>query len=260
MAVKNYIVGRGSAFVAKLTNGVPGVYVPLSNLKSFSFALSTEQGEHYETETVQSMLDASWTTKKSGKLDAELEDVNRSNAKILFAARVTEVAASTATAEVIAAALPEVGGILTLARGKATSVVIKDSTSGTAKTLTAGVNYALRDGGIFGSANVLDVTTGGPFVAPLKADYSYGAQTRATLLTADDEEYAVRFEGISMATGERALYEFWRAKFSPADKLDLIGNEVAAPKSSISLLADTSKLIDGEFGQFGRITYLGKPA
>ena len=151
MAVKNYIVGRGSAFVAKITNGVPGTFVPLSNLKSFSFALATEQGEHYETETVQSMLDASWTTKKSGKIDAELEDVNRSNAKILFAARVTEVAASTATAEVIAAALPEVGGILTLARGKATSVVIKDSTSGTAKTLTAGVNYALRDGGIFGS-------------------------------------------------------------------------------------------------------------
>lgn len=259
MATKQYIVGRGAAFVAKLTNGVPGQFLPLSNLKSFSFALSTEQGEHYETQTIQSMLDASWTTKKSGKVEAELEDVNSSNAKILFAARVTDVAASTATAEVIATTLPAVGGILTLARGKVSSVVIKDSTSGTAKTLTAGVNYALRDGGIFGSADVLDVTTGGPFTAPLKADYSYGAQARATLLTADDEEYAVRFEGVSMANGERALYEFWRAKFTPADKLDLIGNEVSAPKSTINLLADTSKLIDGEFGQFGRITYLGKP-
>lgn len=256
MATKQYIVGRGSAFVAKLTNGVPGQFMPLSNLKSFSFGFATEKGEHNETESIQSMLDASWTTKKSGTVEAELEDVNSSNAKILFAARVTDVAASTATAEVIAATLPTVGGILTLARGKVSSVVIKDST-GTPKTLTAGVNYALRDGGIFGSADVLDVTTGGPFVAPLKADYSYGAQTRATLLTADDEEYAVRFEGISMANGHRALYEFWRAKFSPADKADLIGNEVAALKSTISLLADTSKLIDGEFGQFGRITYLG---
>lgn len=259
MATKQYIVGRGSAFVAKLTNGVPGTFMPLSNLKSFNFGFTTEQGEHNETETIQSMLDATWTTKKSGKVEAELENVNSNNAKILFAARINEVAASTVTGEVVAAALPTVGGILTLARGKASSVVIKDSTSGTAKTLTAGVNYAPRDGWMFGSADVLDVTTGGPFVAPLKADYSYGAQTRATLLTADDEEYAVRFEGISMATGERALYEFWRAKFSPADKMDLIGNEVSAPKSTISLLADTSKLNDGEFGQFGRITYLGKP-
>ena len=260
MAVKNYIVGRGSAFVAKLTNGVPGQFMPLSNLKSFSFGFTTEKGEHNESESIQSMLDASWTTKKSGTVEAELEDVNSNNAKILFAARVSEVAASTVTGEVVAAALPAVGGILTLARGKVSSVVLKDSTAGTAKTLVAGVNYALRDGGIFGSADVLDVTAGGPFVAPLKADYSYGAQTRATLLTTDDEEYAVRFEGISMANGQRALYEFWRAKFSPADKMDLIGNEVAAPKSTISLLADTSKQIDGEFGQFGRITYLGVPA
>lgn len=260
MAIKEYIVGRGSAFAAKRTNGVPGQHLPLSNLKSFSFSLAVEQGEHNESQTIQSMLDATWTTKKSGKVDAEFEDVNRNNAKILFAARVAEVAASTATGIVIASVLPEVGGIVTLPRGNASSVVIKDSTSGTAKTLTAGVNYAPRDNWVFGSADVLDMTSGGPFVAPLKADYSYGAQSRATLLTADDEEYELRFEGISMATGQRALYEFWRVKFPPADKLDLIGNEVAAPKCSISLLADTSKLIDGEFGQFGRITYLGKPA
>lgn len=259
MATKQYIVGRGSAFVAKLTSGVPGLWLPLSNLKSFSFGLTSERAEHFETETTQSMLDASWSTKKAGTVEAELEDVNSSNAKILFAARVTDVAASTVTGEVIAPTLPTVGGVLTMSKGKVSSVVIKDSTSGTAKTLTAGTNYSLRDGGLFGSANVLDVTTGGPFVAPLKADFSYGAQTRATLLTADDEEYAIRFEGISMATGERALYEFWRGKFGPADKLDLIGNEVSAPKTTISLLADTSKLIDGEFGQFGRITYLGKP-
>ena len=85
---------------------------------------------------------------------------------------------------------------MTLDRGLASSVVIKDSTPGTPKTLAPGVNYQLRDGGIFGSLDVLDVTTGGPFVAPFKADYAYGAHTRATLLTTDQQEYALRFEGV----------------------------------------------------------------
>ena len=258
MAVKQYIVGRGSAFVAKLTNGVPGPFVPLSNLKSFSFALTVELGEHYESESTQTLLDASWTKKKSGKIDAELEDVNAANAKLLFSANVNDVAASTATAEVISTGALTVGSIVTLKRGLATSVVIKDSTA-SPKTLVAGTNYAPRDEWIFGSADVLDVTTGGPFTPPFKADYSYGAQSRATLLTADADEYVVRFEGVSKATNQRALYEFWRAKFSPADKLDLISDEVAAPKVTISLLADTSKLNDAEFGPFGRMTYLGAP-
>lgn len=257
--MKEYIVGRGTAMAALLTNGVPGAFFSLSNCKSFSFGLTVEQGEHNESESVNSLLDATWVNKKSGKVEAELEDINKSNAKILFSARVTEVAASTATAEIVAPALPEVGNIITLKRGNASSVVIKDS-SGSPKTLAAGVNYQPRDGWVFGSADVLDTSTGGPFIAPLKADYSYGAQTRATLLTQEDQEYVIRFEGISKATGRRALYEFWRAKFSPADKLDLVGNEVAACKTTISLLADTSRAIDGEFGQFGRITLLGAPA
>lgn len=257
--MKDYIAGRGRAMVAKLVNGVPGAFVTLSNLESFSFGLTTEKGEHYESETINSLLDATWVNKKGGTIETEMSDINKANARLMFSARVTEVAASTATAEVISAALPAVGDILTLRRGLATSVVIKDS-SGSPKTLVAGVNYNLRDGGVFGSLDILDITTGGPFVGPIKADYSYGAQSRATLLSAADEEYVLRFEGVSKANNARYLYEFWRAKFGQADKTDLISADVAKPKVTISLLADTSKTEDGEFGQFGRMTYLGVPA
>lgn len=257
--MKDYIAGRGRAMVAKLVNGVPGAFVTLSNLESFSFGLTTEKGEHYESETINSLLDATWVNKKGGTIETEMSDINKANARLMFSARVTEVAASTATAEVISAALPAVGDILTLRRGLATSVVIKDST-GSPKSLVAGVNYNLRDGGIFGSLDIVDITTGGPFVGPLKADYSYGAQSRATLLSAADEEYVLRFEGVSKANNARYLYEFWRAKFGQADKTDLISADVAKPKVTISLLADTSKTEDGEFGQFGRMTYLGVPA
>jgi hypothetical protein len=257
MATKELLVGRGSGMAAKLTNGVPGAFLQFGNLKSYAFALQIEKGEHYETETTQSLLIASWQNKKGGSVEAEFEELNSNNAKLLFSARVNDVAASTATAEVIATAVPSVGDVLVLKRGLVSSVVIKDSTSGTPKTLVAGTNYRLRDSGMFGSIDVLDVSSGGTFTPPLKADYSYGAQTRATLLTADDDEYALRFEGISKATNRRFLLEFWRAKFSPADKADFIGNEVTAMKSTISLLADTSKSATDEFGQFGRLTWLG---
>lgn len=259
MAVKEYIAGRGSASAAKIVNGVPGLFFPLGNLKSFSFGLTVETGENYETESIHSQMDASWTKKQGGKVELEFMDVNKANAKLLFCARIDEVAPSTATGEVLAAALPVVGNILTLKRGLASSVVIKDS-SGAPKTLASGVNYAPRDGWMFGSADVLDVTTGGPFVAPIKADYSYGAQSRAVLLTSDIEEYVLRFEGVSKTNNRRILYEYWRAKFSPADKMDLISDEITAPKSTASLLADNSKQADGEFGQMGRMTYLGAPA
>lgn len=81
------------------------------------------------------------------------------------------------------------------------------------------MNYAPRDGWMFGSADVLDVTTGGLFVAPLKSDYSYGAQTRATLLTADDR--STRSASRASRCGDRRArpVRVRRAKFSPADKL-----------------------------------------
>ena len=95
--MKDYIAGRGRAMVAKLTNGVPGAFVTLSNLESFSFGLTTEKGEHYESETINSLLDASWINKKGGTIETEMSDINKANARLMFSARVTEVAASTAT-------------------------------------------------------------------------------------------------------------------------------------------------------------------
>ncbi|MFO1417238.1 MAG: hypothetical protein U1E83_01075 [Methylotetracoccus sp.] len=54
-----------------------------------------------------------------------------------------------------------------------TSLVIKDS-SGTPKTLVAGTNYVVSNWRL-GEVQFTDLTTGGPFVGPLTANFDYGS-------------------------------------------------------------------------------------
>ena len=77
---------------------------------------------------------------RSRNSQMKIEDMSPANAKLLFLAAVSAVAASTATAEPISLALPSVGDILTLDRGLASSVVIKDSTPGTPRSCRMGTD------------------------------------------------------------------------------------------------------------------------
>lgn len=256
----SYIALQGRGLAAKRTAGIPGAFQDLLNIKSFEFGFKQDWEDHKETRSGQRLLDASFSKGKEGTLDIELDDYAPKNWGLLFGATVNTVAPSTATGETVFSALPAVGDIFTLDNGNATSVVLTDST-GTPKTLTAGTHYRMHDGGVFGSGEILDITSSpGPFTGAIKAAYSFGAQTRGTMMTAEDAEYWVRFEGISSVDNGRYLYEFYRVKFSPADKAALVADTYASSKLSARILADASKAADATLGMFGRIVYLGIPA
>lgn len=256
----NYIALQGRGLAAKLVNNIPGAFKDLLNQKSFEFGFKQDWEDHKETGSGQRLLDASFSKGKEGTLDIELNDYSSQNWGLLLGATVTEVAPSTATGEVVTPALPAVGDILTLDHGNATSIVLTDST-GTPKTLVAGTHYKLLDNGVFGSLQVLDITTApGPFTGAIKAAYSYAAQTLGTMMTAEDAEYWVRFEGINSVDQKRYLYEFYRVKFSPADKVALIADTYSSSKLSARVLADASKASDPTLGMFGRVIALGAPA
>ena len=88
------------------------------------------------------------------------------------------------------------GDILVFAKRNLSAVVIKDST-GTPKTLVANTNYKLNAKA--GHIELLDITTGGPYVQPFKIDYTPGASTEVGLFTAGSMEYFFRFEGLNTA-------------------------------------------------------------
>lgn len=255
--MSNYIAMQGRALGARLTNNVPGAFKNLLNLKAFDFGFKQDWDDHKETSSGQRLIDASISKGKEGTLDIEMDDYSPSNWGLMFGATVTEVAGSTATGEVIFPAVPAVGDIFTLDHGLATSVVITDST-GSPKTLVAGTHYRMHDGGKFGSGEILDITTApGPFTGAVKAAYSYGAHTLGTMMTAEDSEYWMRFEGINTVDNMRYLYEFYRVKFSPADKASLVNDTYSSSKLSARILADASKAADPTLGAFGRIMRLG---
>jgi hypothetical protein len=164
---------------------------------------------------------------------------------------------SAVTAEVLnGSTTPAVDDTYLLASQNVAALVIKDST-GSPKTLTLGTNY---DNNLAtGQITMLDITTGGPFVGPLKADYTRAvATTQNKLLSAGAIEYWLRFAGVNTAvSGSPAvMVDLYRVRLSPTKDMGLITDDIAKFALEGSVLADTTKTQAGAFGQFGRVVML----
>lgn len=247
-----YLVMQGVVQLAVVTAGVPGTFFDALDVSNMEGGFKTEIGRHKEHRSGKRLDDFSWVKGSEGTLDMNVDDLNKKNLAWLFQGTSTDVATGSVTGEVIASALPAVGDILRLSRPKVSALVIKDST-GSPKTLTAGTNFTADND--FGDITIKDITTGGGFVAPIKADFSYGAHSNVVLMNQIGNEYWVRFKGLN-ADNQKVLVEYYRWKPDPADKLALITEDVTPPKVSGSLLADTTKAADAYLGQFGRVVLL----
>jgi hypothetical protein len=188
------------------------------------------------------------------------DEFTRQNMATFFKGLNTAVAAGAAvTNEVLnggGSGAPAVGEIYTLgglngARA-VTGVVVRDST-GTPKVLVAGTNYRLN--ALTGTIEILDVTTGGPYVLPLRADYTPGVHNITSLFNAPNVEVYVLAELINTdpeAAANSALgFELYRVSFNIAEALDMINDEFAEFSITGDVLIDATKPASGALGQLG---------
>lgn len=255
---KQYFNGQGKIFIGERdSDGNPGSMKFLGNCPEFKFALEESVLEHKESTSGQRLTDVRLTTELKASTSLSMEQLDLDNLNLLlFGATVTQSTAAVTDAEVAGSDTLAVGDIYLLADQNIASLVVKDST-GVPVTLTAGVNYEADLSS--GQIELLDLTTGGPFVGPLTVSYTRTAETKRTkMFGTAAKEYWVRFSGVNTAVSgsPKVIVDLYRVRLSPTQEMGLITEELAAFNLEGSVLADTTKSAAGDFGQFGRMVLL----
>lgn len=115
-----------------------------------------------------------------------------------------------------------------------------------ATSLTVDVNYTIDAA----SGRVEFLTTPNGIVS---ASYGHTDPTAVSFFTAGQQEYFLSYEYINkQQQNTEGSLELYRVRFDPADNLDFQSDEFQSMTLNGSVLADTDREHDDEFGQFGR--------
>jgi hypothetical protein len=247
--------GQGKVWLGtRDTNGNPQNMRWIGNCPELKIALELSSLEHKESWSGSNLTDARMDVEKKANVSFSLESIQKENLALAFRGSMVDVAAGSAvTDEVLGAGVTTlaVGDLLRLAKRNVSTVVIKDST-GTPKTLVAGTNYRLNAKA--GAIEILDLTTGGTFVGPLKASYTPGATKEVGLFTTGSVPYYLFFEGLNTAdSNEPVLVDLFKVLIDPSKQFDLITDEYAKFPLEGSVLMDSSRASSSVLGQFGAV-------
>lgn len=259
MDALEYFSGTAEIFLAKrLATGLPGPFRWVGDaLMEFGFTPN------------ETKFKENWTGQRGdglvlpGDTEANLTitflQFNNQNFSIVSRGEEVAQVVTPVTGRSIATALPEVGQRLSLQAYNVSEVIVKDSTVSTPKTLTLGTNYKLHAKS--GDIEILDITTGGPFLAPLKADLTPGAVDFVRMMSGSAQEFWVKAVGkntVPGATFKNFVAELYRWSPPPSETMSLIQDGQSRLESPVagSVLADTTKAADDQWGYYGRLAML----
>ncbi|WP_456291356.1 phage tail tube protein, partial [Ralstonia mannitolilytica] len=134
-----------------------------------------------------------------------------------------------------------------------------ESQHGTAVRQCRALRHRIRFDGAAGGVSlvVLDATSGGPYTEPFTVDYAYGAAQSTAMFTQPLPERWIRFEGLNTADGNReVVIDLYRVAINPAKELSIITDELLKFELSGQVLADLTKPVGGDLGQFGRLVLM----
>lgn len=139
----------------------------------------------------------------------------------------------------------EVGQVIFLPVRNVSAVVVKDSGS---KTLPPS-QYVLDPVG--GTIRPTDLSTGGPYVQPLKVDYTPGAvKVMSALAGSVADEYLLQFNGINAYDETRKAVSAWRCRFNFEGEQDFIMEQYGEYTLMADLLKDENRLASAVGGQY----------
>ncbi|QNM94900.1 phage tail tube protein [Chitinimonas koreensis] len=244
--------GQGSLIAAIAINGVAGKFFELGNLEKLEVTLKRTATPIKETQTGQGGTLRTDYHSPEIEIAADLHNFNQANAKLLLKSAGKAMPAKTVTGETLLDDLIA-GDIVRLKGVNVSSVVIKDSASSPA-TLDPGEHYISTPQG---SVKFLDVTG---FTQPFKADYAQAASTSMTILSGNEVELWLSFEGLNRAENmEPVLVDFYRCQTDLLEKITLLTETSTTFPLKASVLLDPTKQQDDEYGYFGRVVMINQP-
>jgi hypothetical protein len=253
-----YLRGQGKFYIGtRDALGNPQALRWVGNVPELKLGLETENLEHKESSSGQSLTDLKIPKGKSTSVNFTLEDFNKDNLAMALYGVSLSIAAG---APIVDEALGGTPAITVLAkdmvfigskRNAGGTVVLKDS-SGTAKTLGPNVNYIHEP--FSNTITLIDVTTGGPFVGPLKLSYTPGISTELGMFTTPQADLFMRFVGMNMAdSGRIVTCDLYKVSVNPTKELSFITDELAQLQIEGAAIMDPTKPANALLGQFGAI-------
>jgi hypothetical protein len=252
-----YFRGQGKLYVFtrdSLGNPQTGRWV--GNVPELKLGLTTDNIEHKESFSGQSLMDLKIVKGKSTSLNFTLEEFTKDNLALALFGSANSIAAGTAITGEKLGGTPDdttvsIGDIFVAAKRNGSAIALKDST-GAPKTLTKDVNYSIEPNSM--TITILDVTTGGPFVGPLKLDYTPGISTEIGMFSTPLSDLFFRFVGMNMADSAKLVtVDLYRVNLNPAKELDLITDDLGKLELEGAALLDSLKPSNSVLGQFGAI-------
>jgi hypothetical protein len=251
-----YYRGQGKVLVGK-RNSTTGAALALRYIGKTSevnVGLQAQTQTRKESETGQRLTSLRYATDNSASLEFKIEDATKENWGFAFRGTPAQIAAGTVTGEVLPTGLVS-QDIVRTAKPDISSVVVTDST-GSPKTLPAVTGWSYFNQRA-GSIQLLDITTGGPYVQPFKLAYSNALADNVPFFVLPDTEWWFRFEGLNdVDSGRPVLVELYKCYFDPAQTFPLKGDAPATFDIKGAPVYDDTKAADAVLGQFGRVVLL----
>lgn len=245
-------LGQGRVLVGnRLSSGLPDVMRWIGNASKFELNLTEDTVERNESFSGNRLPFRRATRARKGTLSIVFDEFSKDNMALALLGATTAVTAGSAVTNYALASPPVVGSTLALPAKNVSAVVIKDST-GSPKTLTLGVNYTLD--AFAGTIDILDLTTGGAYVMPLKADYTPGAVNVIGAFKIASPELYLRMDGTNTDDGSRCIIDVFRNRLSPTKNFDPISDDFVDFGLDGTVLADATRTTASTSGQFFSLT------
>ena len=240
--------GQGKVLVGtRQANGTPGLLRWLGNAGQFDLNIEEDNEERNESYSGSRLPLRKLVRGRKGTITVKWDEFSKDNMALGLIASVTTVAAAGAVAGYAFPTGAVVGNILAVPHKNLSAVAVKDST-GVPKTLTLDTNYRLD--AFAGTAELIDITTGGPYVQPFKMDFTPGGYTKIGALNQAAQDLYVRFDGVNTDDGSRIIADIYRTRWKPLKNLVLVGDNYADFECDITVLNDPTKTASSADGQF----------
>lgn len=228
---KKPFIGKGQIYIEKV-GGTTGL-VPIGNCSALELGIEEETKEQQDFTNPGGGLYDSVSRITGVTASMTLHDMTPDNIAMAIRGTVTAVTSAPITDE---AHVARPGAILPLKNvpDADVAITVKDQTNTT--TYVQGTDYALGNSGIL-------ILEGGAIADgdTIHIGYTSKAGHEVDALTVAAATYRIFWDGINEADGAPMPVELFRAKFSPAAALSLIGDEFAELQVEAAVLKDDTK-------------------
>lgn len=246
---------QGTVDLCERVNGMPLGGFWLGDCSSIQYNAEPQESKYKENHTGFRTDGLVIFQGIEASIEITLHNINSRNLELLGAGDLVAQSATAVIDKPLTGATPVVGQTFLLGSFDVSAVTITDSTPAAPKTLVLGTNYQLDPK--TGRGVITDLTTGGPFVGPLLADFTPGEVSYVKLLTNTERERWIHISSKNTVVQgmPRMAFDFYRAKMLPTS-LQFINEERGEAVLRCNVLGDDTKPADGALGVFGRAVIL----